>query len=81
MSSGSGSAGGGGYDFQARLSAFICIFILVQEPLRWVELEVPDIPVAVAAETAGPGDDIRIELARTNTCAGYFHHPLEKLGY
>lgn len=67
MSSGSGSAGGGGYDFQARLSAFICIFILAQEPLRWVELEVPDIPIAVAAETAGPGDDIRIELAGINT--------------
>jgi tetratricopeptide (TPR) repeat protein len=60
--SGGGSAGSGGYDFQARAIAYIAVRVLTSRRLDWFELR-DDIPTAVSAETGGPGDDIRIEFA------------------
>lgn len=58
----SGSGGGGGYEYQAQATAYIASHILAQQPLHWIEHSIPDIPVAVAEETNGPGDDINITL-------------------
>jgi NACHT domain len=58
----SGSGGGGGYEYQARAAAYVAAHILAQEPLGWVEHESPDVPVAVAEETGGAGDDLCIAL-------------------
>jgi HEAT repeat protein len=58
----SGSGGGGGYEYQARAAAYVAAHILAQEPLGWVEHESPDVPVAVAEETGGAGDDLCITL-------------------
>lgn len=56
-----GSAGSGGYDFQARVVAYIAAHIIAVRRLDWLEGR-NDAPLAVAAETVGPGDDIRIEF-------------------
>ncbi len=58
----SGSGGGGGYEYQAQATAYIAAHILTQQALRWIEHSTADVPVAVAAETDGPGDDINIQL-------------------
>jgi HEAT repeat protein len=58
----SGSGGGGGYEYQARATAYVAAHILAQEPLGWIEHESPDVPVAVAEETGGAGDDLCITL-------------------
>lgn len=58
----SGSGGGGGYEYQARAAAYVAAHILAQEPLGWIEHESPDVPVAVAEETGGAGDDLCITL-------------------
>jgi len=55
-----GSAGDGGFQFQAKIIAFVAVHILAQTALTGRNIE--GVPVAVAAETNGPGDDIRIEL-------------------
>lgn len=61
-----GSATGGGVDFQARVIAWISTHILVGRALAWPRLEVATLPVAVAAETGTPGDDVLVELADTD---------------
>lgn len=67
MSGGSGSAGGGGYNLQARMIALVGVHVLSGEPLAWLEMkECQDIPCAVSAETGGPGDDFCVELLHTN---------------
>jgi hypothetical protein len=58
----SGSGGGGGYQYQAQATAYIATHILAKRPLQWIEHLAPDVPIAVAEETDGPGDDIRITL-------------------
>jgi HEAT repeat protein/energy-coupling factor transporter ATP-binding protein EcfA2 len=58
----SGSGGGGGYEYQARAAAYVAAHILAQEPLVWIEHESPDVPIAVAQETGGAGDDLCITL-------------------
>jgi len=56
-----GSAGGGGFDFQASLIAYIAIYILAEISLPG--LERAGIPTAISAETSGPGDDVQIEFS------------------
>jgi energy-coupling factor transporter ATP-binding protein EcfA2 len=63
----SGSGGNGGYEYQARATAYVAAHILTQQPLCWIEHSTPDIPIAVAAETNGPGDDINITLQDRTT--------------
>lgn len=58
-----GSAGGGGYDYQARVSAFVAVHALVQRPLGWLGELVHDVPVLMDAEARTAGDDLRIQLA------------------
>jgi hypothetical protein len=58
----SGSGGGSGYNFQARAIAYVGAHILAQRRLDWIDHSIPDIPVAVATETGGPGDDIQVTL-------------------
>jgi energy-coupling factor transporter ATP-binding protein EcfA2 len=58
----SGSGGSGGYEYQHNAVGYIAAHILAGEPLIWLETGAPDIPIAVAAETGGPGDDLCITL-------------------
>jgi HEAT repeat protein len=58
----SGSGGGGGYEYQARAAGYVAAHILAQEHLGWIEHESRDLPVAVAEETGGAGDDLCITL-------------------
>jgi hypothetical protein len=57
-----GSAAGGGFDFQAFVSAYVAAHVLVKRQLRWCELWPAKAPSAVLAETGGPGDDLRVEI-------------------
>src|SRR5215216_3267754 len=57
-----GSAAGGGFDFQNRIIAYIAAHMLCERELNWLRLGVPDVPTRVAAESGGPGDDVRIEI-------------------
>lgn len=61
---GGGNAGSGGYNYQAHAIAYVSACILTGRALRWVNQQFgrPDVPIAVSAETGGPGDDIRVEL-------------------
>lgn len=63
MSNVGGSAGEGGFDFQARLIALISVYILAENVFTGLGRELEDVPIAVAAETNGPGDDIQIEFS------------------
>jgi hypothetical protein len=60
---GGGAAFGGGANFQATLTAIVGAHILRGTPLGWLDGICDDRPVAVWAESEGPGDDLRIELA------------------
>lgn len=60
---GGGAAFGGGANFQASLTAIVGAHILRGTPLGWLDGVCDDRPVAVWAESEGPGDDLRIELA------------------
>ena len=57
-----GSASGGGFLYQARVTAIAAIHLARGSQLRWLDGLARDIPVLVAAETGGPGDDIQIRL-------------------
>jgi tetratricopeptide (TPR) repeat protein len=59
-----GSAGSGGYTFQALVIAFVEAHVLVGRKLGWLDTQLgkPDVPVAVGAETGGGGDDVSVEL-------------------
>ena len=59
----SGSAGAGGYDFQAEVFALIAAKLLAREPLNWVDAEGERIPEAIYVETGTGGDDLRILLS------------------
>lgn len=58
--SGGGSGGGAGYRFQSQVIAFVDAHIMSKHPLGW--LDTLDVPVAVGAETGGPGDDVCVFL-------------------
>ncbi|MCA1616798.1 MAG: hypothetical protein LC800_22475, partial [Acidobacteria bacterium] len=58
-----GSAGAGGYDFQAEVFALIAAKLLAGEPLNWVDAEGERIPEAIYLETGTGGDDLRISLS------------------
>lgn len=60
MGTSGGSRGAGGYNFQAQATAFVYAHVLACRPLTWLPGASP-MPMAVASETGGPGDDIRIE--------------------
>ncbi|MDD5272521.1 MAG: hypothetical protein PHU14_07370 [Methylovulum sp.] len=55
-----GSAAAGGMNFQACVTAIVCVHIARDIPLEWLNGVVEDIPVSVAVETGGAGDDIRL---------------------
>ena len=57
-----GSAGGGGYNYQSAAIAYVASHVLTEEPLQWVNCGAPDVPVSVATETGGCGDDLKIWL-------------------
>ncbi len=59
---GGGTAVGGGVNFQAVATAIVGVHILRGTALNWLEGVCSDKPVAVWAESEGPGDDLRIEL-------------------
>lgn len=56
-----GSAGAGGFGFQAAVSAFCMVYMVRAQPLGWSD-SVNDTPTGLLAETAGPGDDIALQL-------------------
>ena len=64
---GGGIAVGGGINFQAVATAIVAVHILRGTPLNWLEGLCIDKPVAVWAESEGPGDDLRIELENNST--------------
>lgn len=57
-----GSAGGGGYDYQAEAWASVAAKILAEESLNWVESGCARVPVSIRTETGEGGDDLRITL-------------------
>jgi hypothetical protein len=59
---GGGIAVGGGMNFQASVTSFVGVHILLGTPLNWLNGVCEDIPTGVLAESEGPGDDLRIEL-------------------
>jgi hypothetical protein len=59
---GGGTAIGGGVHFQALVTAIVGVHILRGTALGWLDGVCHDRPVAVWAESEGPGDDLRIEL-------------------
>lgn len=73
----SGSGGGGGYQYQAQATAYIATHILAKRPLNWFNC-VSDVPITVAAETDGPGDDIRITLQSNPVIELQAKHGLKK---
>ena len=57
-----GSGGAGGYRFQALAAAYVYAHALAEHPLNWV-VGAGVVPLAVSAETGGPGDDLRVEFS------------------
>ena len=55
-----GPGGGGGYNFQARATAFVYAHVLAGQPMSFATRRYP-VPLAVWAESGGPGDDVRVE--------------------
>lgn len=58
-----GAATGGGMNFQAAVTAICFVRMARGSSLGWLDGLTQAIPVAVSAETGGPGDDIRVDLA------------------
>ena len=73
----SGSACGRGMDYQAEVFAFVSAYLLSANPLDWFE-DATDVPVAIAAETGGPGDDIRIETSAGKPLEVQVKHGLQQ---
>jgi tetratricopeptide (TPR) repeat protein len=57
----SGSGAAGGFNFQAVVGAFIAAHLLADDQLRWSTWL--DMPLSIAFEQGGAGDDIRIEFS------------------
>ena len=62
-----GSATASGMNFQATVTAIAGVHLISGSPLGWLDGLVDDTPVAIWAETGGPGDDIRLELRDKST--------------
>ena len=62
-----GSAAGGGFNFQAALGAIAGIHVLRGTSVHWTDGLTAAPPRSVSFETAGPGDDISLELADGST--------------
>ncbi len=60
---GGGTAAAGGTNFQAIITAIAGAYLLSGKPLCWLSGIVDDTPTGIWAESEGPGDDLRIELA------------------
>ncbi|KAM3099304.1 hypothetical protein ACKFKF_15230 [Phormidesmis sp. 146-12] len=73
----SGSGGGGGYEYQARATAYVAVHILTEQKLDWID-HPDDLPIAVAEETDGPGDDLNITLQDGTTIELQAKHGLQK---
>ncbi|MEA9585864.1 hypothetical protein VC279_06000 [Xanthomonas sp. WHRI 10064A] len=58
-----GAAAGGGFNFQAGVTAIAGAHLIRGVALGWLPGIMDDVPVAVSAESGGAGDDIRLELA------------------
>lgn len=56
-----GAAATGGINFQGAVTAIAGVHLLRGSPVGWLTDIADDTPVAVWAETNGPGDDIRIQ--------------------
>lgn len=74
----SGSGGSGGYEYQHNAIGYVAAHILAGETLGWLETGAPDIPVAVAAETGGPGDDLCVTLQNDVLVELQAKHGLQK---
>ena len=74
----SGSGGGGGYEYQAKATAYVAAHILSGQRLNWIEHGKADIPVAVAEETGGAGDDLNITLEDSTVIELQAKHGLKK---
>lgn len=57
-----GAATGGGMNFQAAVTAICFVRMARGSALGWLDGLTQDIPIAVLAETDGPGDDVRVDL-------------------
>jgi len=57
-----GSAGEGGFDFQAEAAALVEAKMLAKQSLNWVDAPGDRIPELIAAETGTGGDDLRVTL-------------------
>lgn len=57
-----GSAGAGGYSYQAEAFAYVGAAILAGSELNWVDAGGSRFPVAILAETGKGGDDLQVHL-------------------
>jgi len=56
-----GTSVSSGAEYQAAVAAYVAVRMILERPLNW-RLPQSDVPVAVAGEVGGPGDDLEIEL-------------------
>jgi tetratricopeptide (TPR) repeat protein len=66
----SGDATFKGTDHQAAVVAYVYVRILEGRRLEWIGIT-PDLPLAVEAETGGPGDDFRVEIRATGPIGAF----------
>lgn len=59
---GGGPTASGGFNFQAAVTAIALAHALRGAPLGWLDGLTADVPISVAAETGGGGDDLRLVL-------------------
>lgn len=57
-----GAANAGGVQFQASATAYVCVRMLMEKTVVWLEDLCTEVPVAIIPESGGPGDDIRIDF-------------------
>lgn len=62
-----GPGAGGGMNFHSAVLAAAAVHMLRGTSTGWLEEEATAVPVAVWAETKGPGDDIRLEFDKGKT--------------
>jgi hypothetical protein len=60
---GGGPTASGGFNYQAAVTAITMAHAASGAPLHWLEGVAYDAPTAVAAESGGGGDDIRLSFA------------------
>ncbi|MCY3814370.1 MAG: NACHT domain-containing protein [Gammaproteobacteria bacterium] len=58
-----GDAAAAGFEFQTALGGIAYVHVLLGTPVAWTKDWTASPPTAVAFETGGPGDDLRLELA------------------